>query len=213
MMVDTSKLTKPTNRKGAPPAPADTNANLQQPPAARRYRYSSRSRRSSGGSFAPMRQNGISNSVTSFAWSGHITASTMDSMRALQHACMPACLLLSYASALPCTISVTETVGYGIGGKPCLEGYLENEVFCDSVLLSPTTTHELYRGAVTHALHNGRYPKSRRRQRRAVAQRLGASAANGQLRVCMAGLCYDTQHVEAMRFPVAMPDKTPWALS
>jgi hypothetical protein len=33
MMVDTSKLTKPTNRKGAPPAPADTNANLQQPPA------------------------------------------------------------------------------------------------------------------------------------------------------------------------------------
>jgi hypothetical protein len=32
MMVDTSKLTKPTNRKGAPPAPADTNANLQQPP-------------------------------------------------------------------------------------------------------------------------------------------------------------------------------------
>jgi hypothetical protein len=29
----------------------------------------------------------------------------------------------------------------------------------------------------------------------------------------MAGLCYDTQHVEAMTFPVAMPDKTPCALS
>jgi hypothetical protein len=27
------------------------------------------------------------------------------------------------------------------------------------------------------------------------------------------GLCYDTQRVEAMPFPVAMPDKTPWALS
>ena len=46
-----------------------------------------------------------------------------------------------------------------------------------------------------------------------MAQRLGASAANGQLRIRMAGLCYDTQPVEAMPFPVPMPDKTPWALS
>jgi hypothetical protein len=46
-----------------------------------------------------------------------------------------------------------------------------------------------------------------------VAQCSGASAANGQLRVRMAGLCYDTQPVEAMPFPVAMLDKTPWALS
>jgi hypothetical protein len=29
----------------------------------------------------------------------------------------------------------------------------------------------------------------------------------------MAGLCYDTLHGEAMPFPVAMPDKTPWTLS
>jgi hypothetical protein len=29
----------------------------------------------------------------------------------------------------------------------------------------------------------------------------------------MAGLWYDTQPVEAMPFPVAIPDKTPWALS
>ena len=29
----------------------------------------------------------------------------------------------------------------------------------------------------------------------------------------MAGLCYDTQPVEAMPFPVAMLNKTPWALS
>ena len=29
----------------------------------------------------------------------------------------------------------------------------------------------------------------------------------------MAGLCYDTQSVEAMPFPVDMPDKTPYALS
>jgi hypothetical protein len=28
-----------------------------------------------------------------------------------------------------------------------------------------------------------------------------------------AGLCYDTQRVEAMPFSVALPDKTPWALS
>jgi hypothetical protein len=57
------------------------------------------------------------------------------------------------------------------------------------------------------------YQESGRGQRRAVAQRLGASAANGQLRVRMVGLCYDTQHVEAIPFPVAMRDKTLWALS
>jgi hypothetical protein len=34
-------------------------------------------------------------------------------------------------------------------------------------------------------------------------------AAHGQLRVRMAGLCYDMPSVEAMPFPVAMPDKTP----
>ena len=32
-MVDTSKLTRPMNRKGAPPAPAETSATLQRPPA------------------------------------------------------------------------------------------------------------------------------------------------------------------------------------
>ena len=37
--------------------------------------------------------------------------------------------------------------------------------------------------------------------------------AHESLRIRMAGLCYDTQHVEAMTFPVAMPDKTPCALS
>jgi hypothetical protein len=50
-------------------------------------------------------------------------------------------------------------------------------------------------------------------QRRGVAQRLGASAANGYLRIRIAGLCYDTQHVEAMLLPVDIPDKTPCALS
>src|SRR5215510_13602922 len=40
------------------------------------------------------------------------------------------------------------------------------------------------------------YPKSRRGQRRGVAQRLGASAAHGQLRIRLAGLCYDTPPVE-----------------
>ena len=64
-----------------------------------------------------------------------------------------------------------------------------------------------------HALHNGPYQKSRRGQRQGAAQCPGASAAHGQLRIRMAGLCYDTQHVEAMTFPVAMPDKTPCALS
>ena len=46
-----------------------------------------------------------------------------------------------------------------------------------------------------------------------MAQRLGASAAHGYLRVRTAGLCYDTPSVEAVPFPVAMPDKTPCALS
>ena len=32
-MVDTSKLVRPTNRKGAPPAPTETNANLHKPPS------------------------------------------------------------------------------------------------------------------------------------------------------------------------------------
>jgi len=46
-----------------------------------------------------------------------------------------------------------------------------------------------------------------------VAQRLGASGVHGHLRIRMAGLCYDTPSGEAMPFPVAMPDKTPCALS
>jgi hypothetical protein len=47
-----------------------------------------------------------------------------------------------------------------------------------------------------HALHNRRYQiLAVCWQRRAVAQRLGANAANGYLRVRMAGLCYDTQHL------------------
>ena len=33
------------------------------------------------------------------------------------------------------------------------------------------------------------------------------------LRIRMAELCYDTQHVEAVTFPVDVPDKTPRALS
>jgi hypothetical protein len=32
MMVDTSKLARPTNRKGAPPEPAETGATLKTPP-------------------------------------------------------------------------------------------------------------------------------------------------------------------------------------
>jgi hypothetical protein len=39
------------------------------------------------------------------------------------------------------------------------------------------------------------------------------SYTHGQLRIRMAGLCYDTLHVEAMPFPVDVPDKTPRALS
>jgi hypothetical protein len=49
-----------------------------------------------------------------------------------------------------------------------------------------------------HALHNGRYPKLRREQRRGAVQRPGASVANGRRRVCMSGLCYDTQPGEAV---------------
>jgi hypothetical protein len=45
-----------------------------------------------------------------------------------------------------------------------------------------------------------------------VAQRPGASAAHGQLRIRMAGLCYDTQPVEAMPLPVDILDKTLCAL-
>jgi hypothetical protein len=39
------------------------------------------------------------------------------------------------------------------------------------------------------------------------------AGAHRHLRVCMARLCYDAQPVEAMPFPVAMPDKTSWVLS
>jgi hypothetical protein len=35
----------------------------------------------------------------------------------------------------------------------------------------------------------------------------------GQLRVCTVGLCYDMPSVEAMPFPIAVPDKPPWTLS
>ena len=49
--------------------------------------------------------------------------------------------------------------------------------------------------------------------RRAVAQRLGASAAHGYLRVRMAGLCYDTPSVKARPFLVDIPDKTLCAVS
>ena len=45
-----------------------------------------------------------------------------------------------------------------------------------------------------------------------MAQRPGAHAAHGQLRVRMAGLCYDTPSGEAMPFPVDTPDKPPCAL-
>jgi hypothetical protein len=45
------------------------------------------------------------------------------------------------------------------------------------------------------------------------AQRPGAGATHGYLRIRMAGLCYDTPPVEAMPFPIAMPDNPPRALS
>lgn len=32
-MVDTSKLARPMNRKGAPPTPTETQVNLQKPPS------------------------------------------------------------------------------------------------------------------------------------------------------------------------------------
>ena len=53
------------------------------------------------------------------------------------------------------------------------------------------------------------------RQARHIApyQILEEQGAGRYLSVPTAGLCYDTQPVEAMPFPVAMPDKTPWALS
>ena len=46
-----------------------------------------------------------------------------------------------------------------------------------------------------------------------MAQLPGANAANGYLRIRMAGLCYDTPSVETGLFPVATPDKIPYALS
>jgi hypothetical protein len=36
---------------------------------------------------------------------------------------------------------------------------------------------------------------------------------SGYLRISLAGLWYDTHPGEAMPFPVAMPEKTSWALS
>ena len=39
------------------------------------------------------------------------------------------------------------------------------------------------------------------------------SSLKRPLRIRMAELCYDTQHVEAVTFPVDVPDKTPRALS
>ena len=56
--------------------------------------------------------------------------------------------------------------------------------------------------------HKTGYQKSRRGQRRGVAQPPGASAAHGYLCICMAGLCYDTQPVEAMLLPIDIPEKT-----
>ena len=52
-----------------------------------------------------------------------------------------------------------------------------------------------------HALHNGPY------------QILEEQGAGRYLSVPTAGLCYDTPPVEAMPFPIDIPDKTPRALS
>src|SRR5215510_2271232 len=58
-----------------------------------------------------------------------------------------------------------------------------------------TTSHDLRAWGVSTGRDRQRIvcPKLRRRQRRGVAQRLGASAAHGYIRVRMAGLCYDTR--------------------
>jgi len=37
--------------------------------------------------------------------------------------------------------------------------------------------------------------------------------ADGDLRIHIAGLCYDTQHSEAIPFAVDMPEETPGALA
>ena len=50
-------------------------------------------------------------------------------------------------------------------------------------------------------------------QRRAVAQRLGASAASGHLHIPMTRLCYDMQPAEGMSFLVDMPEKTSCTLA
>jgi len=47
--------------------------------------------------------------------------------------------------------------------------------------------------------HKGPYQKSRRRQRRGVAQHPDARAAHRQLRIRTAGLCYDMPPVEQWR--------------
>ena len=59
-----------------------------------------------------------------------------------------------------------------------------------------------------HARHIPCYPKLRRGQRRGAVQLPGTSAAHGDLCIRIAGLCYDTQHIEAMTFPVDIPDQT-----
>ena len=46
-----------------------------------------------------------------------------------------------------------------------------------------------------------------------IAQRPGAGATHGYLRIRMVGLCYDTPPVEALPCPIAMPDTPPRALS
>ena len=46
-----------------------------------------------------------------------------------------------------------------------------------------------------------------------IAQRPGAGATHGYLRIRMVGLCYDTPPVEALPCPGAIPDNPPRALS
>ena len=58
------------------------------------------------------------------------------------------------------------------------------------------------------AHHKPRYWKSNRGQRRGGAQHPGTTMANGPLCIRMAGLCYNTQPVEAMPLPGDMSEKT-----
>ena len=61
--------------------------------------------------------------------------------------------------------------------------------------------------------HNAELSEVGQGAKTSAVQRPSARVAHRYLRIRMAGLCYDTPPVEAMPFPVHIPEQTPYALS